>query len=113
MGNLYQTSVASRIRDMFTEPNCLIPARLDATQTAGLLGFQEHDIPVLVYHRMLEPLGKPAPNSRKYFARIQIMVLADNPAWLSKATNLLYQHWHIKNANRSKDESGVELAVAA
>ncbi|HOX58182.1 MAG TPA: hypothetical protein PLC99_14955 [Verrucomicrobiota bacterium] len=81
------------------------PARLDPKQTAEFLGFQEHDIPVLVFHGLLEPLGKPVPNARKYFAAIQIYGLGQNPAWLNKATRVLYQHWQDKNANRTKDES--------
>jgi len=80
-----------------------IPARLDITQVAAILGFQEHDIPVLVAGRHLEPLGKPMPNARKYFARVGIMELAENPAWLSKATKAVYQYWQGKNASRAKE----------
>jgi hypothetical protein len=89
------------------------PARLDAKQTAQILGFQEHDIPVLSSHGLLEPLGKPAANARKYFAKVHIMELAENPAWLAKATHALYQHWQGKNANRDKCESAAEIAIAA
>jgi len=89
-----------------------IPARLDARQSAEILGFQEHDIPVLIYHGLLEPLGKPAPNARKYFARIHILDLAENPAWLTKATRVVYRHWQEKNANRVKTETPDEQAVA-
>lgn len=79
-----------------------VPARMDTKQTSEVLGFQEHDIPVLVGEKMLEPLGKPMPNARKYFARVQIMEIADDPSWLSKATKLIYQHWQGKNASRAK-----------
>lgn len=78
--------------------------RLDAKQTAEILGFQEHDIPVLIKEGELAPLGKPMPNARKYFARVDIMGLADDPKWLSKATNILYEHWQEKNANRKSSE---------
>lgn len=80
----------------------ILPARLDAKQTATVLGFQEHDIPVLVNLGQLEPLGKPMPNARKYFARVQIMDVADDQNWLSKATKLISQHWTKKNASRAK-----------
>lgn len=80
----------------------ILPARLDVKQTADILGFQEHDIAPLIREEMLEPLGKPMPNARKYFARVQIMEIADNPAWLSKATKAIYQHWQGKNASRAK-----------
>jgi len=85
----------------------MIPARMDVKLTADILGFQEHDIPVLVSHGELEPLGKPMPNAKKYFARVDVLTVADDRAWLSKATKLIYQHWQEKNANRGKaDDSG-------
>ena len=87
---------------------CHLPARLDAKQSAEVLGFQEHDIPVLVNRGLLEPLGKPADNARKYFALVEILALAEDASWLGKATRTLYQHWQEKNANRksgSDDQS--------
>jgi hypothetical protein len=86
--------------------SAIVPARLDAKQTAGILGFQEHDIPVLVSHGQLEPLGKPpTPNCTKYFSRVQIFEVADDLSWLSKATKTIYQYRQGKNASRkSKGE---------
>lgn len=81
-----------------------MPARMDARLTADVLGFQEHDIPVLVNSGQLEPLGKPMPNARKYFARVHVAEVASDPKWLSKSTAIIYQHWKNKNANRK--ESG-------
>src|SRR5262245_18441105 len=86
------------------------PARLDSAQTARFLGFQEHDIPVLVSIDLLEPLGKPAPNARKYFAAVEIFELAQDRNWLNKATRVLYQHWQDKNANRKDESASVALA---
>ena len=83
-----------------------LPARMDAKQTAAVLGFQEHDIPVLVAEGQLEPLGKPAQNARKFFARVEVLEVADSPQWLSKATKTVYQHWLTKNANRRKGDEG-------
>jgi len=82
----------------------ILPARLDSKQTADILGFQEHDIAPLIREEMLEPLGKPMPNARKYFARVQIMEIANDPVWLSKATKVIYKHWQEKNANRGRGE---------
>ena len=45
-----------------------LPARLNAEQTAALLGLSSHDIPVLVSAKLLRPLGKPVPNAAKWFA---------------------------------------------
>ena len=74
-----------------------LPGRLNTTETAVLLGFQEHDIAVLVAGRLLIPLGKPAPNAPKYFASAQVTILADNEEWLGKATKAVAAHWQRKN----------------
>ena len=89
------------------------PARIDAKQTADVLGCQEHDIPVLVQHGLLEPLGKPAPkNARKYFASLEVLALAQDRAWLGKATRTLYLHWQGRIAARTKGQPEGE-AIAA
>lgn len=84
----------------------LLPARLDAKQSADVLGFQEHDIPVLISRELLQPLGKPADNARKYFALVEILARAEDVHWLGKATRTLYQHWQDKNANRKSNGDG-------
>jgi hypothetical protein len=47
-----------------------LPARVNVEQAAALLGFQPHDIPALVKHKLLAPLGKGKRNTVKYFAEI-------------------------------------------
>ena len=44
------------------------PARLTPEQAAWYLGFQPHDIAVLVQTGLLKPLGSPPPNAMKHFA---------------------------------------------
>jgi hypothetical protein len=85
--------------------NCLhMPARLNTTEAAVLLGFQEHDIPVLVTAKLLSPLGKPAPNAPKYFAAVDVQDCARNREWLDQATKTLAKHWHRKNQTKSRSE---------
>jgi hypothetical protein len=93
-----------------------LPARLDAEQTAQVLGFQGHDIPFLVFHGLLKPLGKPNQNSRKYFAKVEILAFAEDTHWLSKATQIVSECWKKKNASRIKVEhieEVTEIAVVA
>jgi hypothetical protein len=90
--------------------NCRrLPARLNVTEAALLLGFKEHDIAPLVAARLLCPLGKPAQNAPKYFAAIEILARADDPGWLSEATKAIAKRWSIKNdpkrGNREKARS--------
>ncbi len=40
-----------------------LPARLGNEERAILLGFQEHDIPVLIKKKLLKPTGSPICNS--------------------------------------------------
>jgi hypothetical protein len=85
--------------------NCRrLPGRLNSTETAILLGVQEHDVPVLISARLLNPLGKPAPNAPKYFAAIEIEEFTQDRERLSAATKALAKHWSQKN-HKSSDST--------
>jgi hypothetical protein len=83
-----------------------LPGRLKAEEAAVILGFNPHDIPVLVAARLLKPLGSPAPNAVKYFASQDILALAGNTEWLHRATKATYSHWAGQNKKR-RDNHGV------
>src|SRR5436190_17223599 len=87
-------------QEKFALLNCRrLPGRLNTSETALLLGFQEHDIAPLVAAKLLVPLGKPASNSPKYFATIEIVERA-NAEWLSSATKMLARYWQRKNQRK-------------
>jgi hypothetical protein len=75
-----------------------LPARLDVTATAKLLGFGEPDIQILMAVGKLIPLGDPAPNAPKWFASIEIIRLATDHDWLHKATKEIAKHWQRKRS---------------
>src|SRR5436190_12270428 len=78
--------------------NCRrLPALLNSTEVAVLLGVQDHDVPVLMGAKLLTPLGKPAPNAPKYFAAVEVAERASSPEWLSNATKVIAKHWRRKN----------------
>lgn len=78
--------------------NCRrLPGRLNTCETALLLGFQEHDVPVLVGAKLIAPLGKPARNAPKYFAAVEIVQRGNDSKWLGRATSILAKHWQSKN----------------
>jgi hypothetical protein len=82
--------------------NCRrLPGRLNTSEAALLLGFQEHDIALLIAAKLLLPLGKPAPNAPKYFAAAAIIERAADAEWLSSATKQVAKHWLRKNQRRS------------
>lgn len=74
-----------------------LPARLDVNQTAELLGFLPHEIPLLVRAGLLKYLGRPAPNAHKYFCAAEIEELSKNRAFLDKATREVGRYVTQKN----------------
>lgn len=89
-----------------------LPGRLDASASPALLGFQEHDIPVLISAKLLKPLGNPAPNAPKFFAASELEQLAQSNEWLHKATRAIAENWRKKN-RRSTSRKGTGSTTAA
>jgi hypothetical protein len=83
-----------------------LPARLDIQQVAERLGFQPHDITVLVAAKLLRPLGRPAPNSKKYFATIEVEKLCKDREFLDRCTRAIACRWQQKNATLKKLAGG-------
>ncbi len=73
-----------------------LPARLEVKAAAILLAFSASDIPILIGAGLLKPLGKPAPNEPKFFARVEIERLGRNLDWLNQATRCVSQYWKRK-----------------
>ncbi len=93
---------ANRSQEQMALLNCRrLPGRLNTAETAILLGFHEHDIAPLVAAKLISPLGRPAPNSPKYFAAVDVVALSQNPEWLTAATKALTKHWSTKNGKKS------------
>lgn len=76
------------------------PARLGINETAWLLGFNEHDIPVLVSAGLLKPLGRPTPTGSKYFATVELQTLRNDTRWLARASDAIVNFWRSKNSGR-------------
>ena len=74
-----------------------LPARLNVDQTAEVLGFLPHEIPMLLKAGLLRPLGKPAPNGHKFFCTIEVSALSQNRDWLDKATRTVAKYWKGRN----------------
>lgn len=89
-----------------------LPARLTVEQTAQLLGFYPHDIPLLTAKGFLHPLGKPRANSTKWFAVKEVQRLADDEKRLSRACEALQNHWRDKNSRHAPPAAADEQAHA-
>ena len=80
----------------------VVPARLDATQAAWFLGFELHEIPILVAANLLKPLGHPARNSTKFFATQALEQLRRDEKWLARASDAIATYWRERNARKRK-----------
>ena len=87
------------------------PARLGINETAWLMGFNEHDIPVLVSAGLLKPLGRPAASGSKFFATVELQQLRTDTRWLAKASDAIVNYWRDKNSGR-RNKSSEPVAVA-
>lgn len=76
------------------------PARLNTEEAAWYLGFATHDIPVLVSHGLLKPLGHPTDHTVKFFAFVTLFEHRNDPKWLARATDTMIDHWRGKNARK-------------
>jgi hypothetical protein len=104
---MFAVKKISTFQDALALLNCRrLPARLTTGEVAVLLGFQEHDLAPLVAAKLLVPLGKPAPNSPKYFAAVEIDLLAQDREWLDRATKTLAKYWQNKNRRKKSHETG-------
>jgi hypothetical protein len=90
-----------------------LPGRMCAEQAAPVLGFQTHDLPILVRAKLLMPLGNPRPNATKYFDAQQITVCAADTDWLNQATRALYRYWDRQNQRRREQCDGAMDKLAA
>lgn len=85
-------------QDKLSLLNCRrLPARLNSSETAVLLGLNDHDVTTLIAAKLLLPLGKPAQNAPKYFAAVDVLMRAEDREWLPDVTNALARHWQAKN----------------
>ena len=88
------------------------PARLGINETAWLMGFSDHDIPVLVSAGLLKPLGRPASTGSKFFATVELQTLRNDTRWLAKASDAIVNHWRSKNFGR-RNKGDERPAIAA
>jgi len=100
---MFSSKSITKSEEIITLLTCQrLPGRLTTGQAAVILGFSENEIAILIASRLLEPLGRPAPNAPKYFASSDISEKAGNPDWLGKATRAVTNHWRTKNQRKSQ-----------
>ena len=88
----------------------IVPARLDALQAAWFLGFEPHEIPMLIAAGLLKPLGHPARNSTKFFATETLEQLRRDEKWLARASDAIASYWRERNARRQTPRGRSRMA---
>jgi len=78
------------------------PARLTMEQAAWVLGFGEHELPILMANGLLKPLGHPAPNGQKFFLTATLEDLRRDEKWFSKASDAVLEYWRHKNSRKGQ-----------
>ena len=88
------------------------PARLTAEEVAWYLGFQAHEIPILVAKGLLKPLGHPPTNGVKYFATTALTELHRDVKWLTRASDVIVEHWRDKNARKTNADAAFPVMTS-
>ena len=88
------------------------PARLTAEEAAWYLGFGPHEIPILVANGLLRPLGRPPANGLKYFSTATLTELHQDVKWLTRASDVIVEHWRYKNARKTSADAAFPITTS-
>lgn len=83
----------------------LRPARVTMQEAAWLLGFNDHEITILMAKGLLRPLGHPAHNGQKFFLTATLEDLRRDEKWFSKASDAIVDYWRDKNSRKGQVQS--------
>ena len=83
----------------------------NAFRAFGQSGWPDYYLPFPVRAGHLKPLGKPAPNARKWFATVEIERMSCDLDWLDKAMRIVEkQIQEMNKKQRGKEQSEMSLA---
>jgi hypothetical protein len=80
---------------------------LCAEDAAKFLGWPPYFLTLLAKAGHLKPLGRPAQNSRKWYATVELARLGSDPEWLDKAIRIVERRVQTTNTK------SVDKALAA
>ena len=82
------------------------PACLLAEDAAKYMGWPPYFMAMLARSGHLKPLGKPAQNSHKWYARVELEALAQDRNWLDKAIHIVERRVREKNNQEYSQKPG-------
>ena len=77
-----------------------LPARVRVEEAALLLGFSTHEIPILIAHGLIKPLGHPPLTGVKFFSVTGLEELRRDEKWLAKASDCIVDYWRDRNEKK-------------
>lgn len=78
-----------------------LPARVRVEEAALLLGFSIHEIPILIAHGLIKPLGHPPLTGVKFFSVVSLEELRRDERWLAKASDCMVEYWRGRNEKKN------------
>ncbi len=85
------------------------PACVSMEVAAAIFGWPNYYLPFLVRAGHPKPLGKPAPNARKWFATVEIERMSCDPDCLDKAIRIVEKQIQEMNQKQRGKESEVSF----
>jgi len=79
-------------------------------EAAAIFGWPSYYLPFLVRAGHLKPLDKPAQNTRKWFATVEIERMSCDPVWLDKAIRIVEKQ--VQEQNQKLRANEPEAAIA-
>lgn len=88
------------------------PGRVTMEQAAWLLGFNEHEVTILMAKGLLRPLGHPAHNGQKFFLTATLEDLRRDEKWFSRASDAVVDYWRCKNGRKGSSLAKADVPRA-
>ena len=107
--SLATCSASNRAGKSFAAHAPIRPACVSMEEAADIFGWPNYYLPFLVRAGHLKPLGKPAPNARKWFATVEIERMSCDPDWLDKAIRIVEKQ--IQEMNKKQKVKEPETAL--
>jgi hypothetical protein len=93
------------------------PSRPHTEHAPWYLGFQPHELPILLGQKLIKACGHPPVSGVKYFATVYLERLKTDERWMDRASGAIIKYWRGKNSRRKKKGSATQAdngpAVAA
>ncbi len=75
-----------------------IPARINATMVAALLGMKPEDLSIPAVKKLVPPLNDIGPGIVRYWSTAEVLAIGEDSRKLRQITQVIYQYWKARSA---------------